>query len=79
MAIIPPALSPINQVMENLIPDRYVVTLQENLVRSGLYVKASELITLVLLAGVLWVLYGTKGITLMRRCSNFYFIFSVGY
>jgi flagellar protein FlaJ len=52
MAIIPPALSPINQVMENLIPDRYVVTLQENLVRSGLYVKASELITLVLLAGV---------------------------
>ncbi len=52
MAIIPPALSPINQVMENLIPDRYVVTLQENLVRSGLYVKASELITLVLLASV---------------------------
>jgi flagellar protein FlaJ len=39
--------------MENIIPDRYTVTLQENLVRSGLYVKASELITLVLLASIL--------------------------
>ncbi|MGA2676727.1 MAG: type II secretion system F family protein [Methanobacterium sp.] len=53
MAIIPPALSPLTQVMENIIPDRYTVTLQENLVRSGLYVKASELITLVLLASIL--------------------------
>lgn len=53
MAIIPPALSPLTQVMENIIPDRYAVTLQENLVRSGLYVKASELITLVIFAGLL--------------------------
>jgi len=53
MAIIPPALSPLTQLMENIIPDRYAVTLQENLVRSGLYVKGSELITLVLLAGIL--------------------------
>ena len=53
MAIIPPALSPLTQLMENIIPDRYAVTLQENLVRSGLYVKASELITLVLLASIL--------------------------
>lgn len=52
MAIIPPALSPFSQTMENLIPDRYLVNLQENLVRAGVYVKASELITLVLLGGI---------------------------
>jgi len=67
MAIIPPALSPLTQVMENIIPERYAVTLQENLVRSGLYVKASELITLVLLAGILmglviFILFSVLGI-----------------
>ena len=67
MAIIPPALSPLTQVMENIIPDRYTVTLQENLVRSGLYVKASELITLVLLASILmglviFILFSVLGI-----------------
>jgi len=67
MAIIPPALSPLTQLMENIIPDRYAVTLQENLVRSGLYVKASELITLVLLASILmglviFILFSVLGI-----------------
>lgn len=52
MAIIPPALSPLAQIMDNLIPDRYLVTLQENLVRAGLYVKASELVSLIILAGI---------------------------
>ncbi len=52
MAIIPPALAPISQTVDNIIPDRYLVTLQENLVRAGMYVKASELLTLVLIGGV---------------------------
>jgi archaeal flagellar protein FlaJ len=52
MAIIPPALAPISQTVDNIIPDRYLVNLQENLVRAGMYVKASELLTLVLIGGV---------------------------
>jgi archaeal flagellar protein FlaJ len=52
MAIIPPALSPLAQTFDNVIPDRYLVNLQENLVRAGMYVKASELITLVILGGI---------------------------
>lgn len=67
MAIIPPALSPLAQIVENLIPDRYLVSLQENLVRSGLYVKATELAALVLLAGiglgiVIFLLFSVIGI-----------------
>ena len=52
MAIIPAALSPISDTVDNIIPDRYLVSLQENLVRAGMYVKASELLALVLLVGV---------------------------
>ena len=52
MAIIPPALSPLAQIIDNLIPDRYLVSFQENLIRAGLYVKASELAIIVLLAGI---------------------------
>lgn len=52
MAIIPSALSPISNTVDNIIPDRYLVSLQENLVRAGMYVKASELLALVLLVGV---------------------------
>lgn len=53
MAIIPTALTPLSRTVDNVIPDRYLVTLQENLVRAGMYVKASELLSLVLLAGVI--------------------------
>lgn len=52
MAIIPTALSPISDLLENLIPDRFLVSLQETLVRSGIYVKATELITLIFLGGL---------------------------
>lgn len=52
MAIIPSALSPISNTVDNIIPDRYLVTLQENLVRAGMYVKASELLALVLMVGI---------------------------
>lgn len=52
MAIIPSALSPISQAIDRFLPDRYTVSLQENLIRAGLYVKASDLITLILLSGI---------------------------
>ena len=52
MAIIPPVLSPFAQTLDNVIPDRYLVMLQENLVRAGMYVKATELITIILLGGL---------------------------
>lgn len=67
MAIIPPAISPVSEIVDNLIPDRYLVLLQENLVRAGMYVKASELITLMLLGGiglglVVFLLFSVVGI-----------------
>ncbi len=67
MAIIPPALSPLTQIIENIIPERYAVTLQENLIRAGLYFKASELIALVSLASivmalVIFILFSVLGI-----------------
>ena len=67
MAIIPSALSPISDTVDNIIPDRYLVMFQENLVRAGLYVKASELLSLVLMVGivlciVVFLLFGLIGI-----------------
>ena len=61
MAIIPPALSPISRGLDNVIPERYVVLIQENLIRSGMYVKASDLLTLMLLGGLL---FGVLGLVL---------------
>lgn len=52
MAIIPSALSPLSRTVDSIIPDRYLVSLQETLVRAGMYVKASELLTLVILGGI---------------------------
>lgn len=67
MAIIPAALSPISDTVDNIIPDRYLVSLQENLVRAGMYVKASELLSLILMVGVVlcivvFLLFGLIGI-----------------
>ena len=53
MAIIPSALSPISNSIDNIFPDKYLVRLQEMLIRSGMYVKASDLLTLVFGAGIL--------------------------
>ncbi len=61
MAIIPPALSPISRGLDNVIPERYIVLIQENLIRSGMYVKASDLLTLMLLGGLL---FGVLGLVL---------------
>ncbi|HML05328.1 MAG TPA: type II secretion system F family protein [Methanobacterium sp.] len=52
MAIIPSALSPISNVIDSIVPERYTVRIQETLIRSGMYVKASDLITLGLLTGI---------------------------
>jgi flagellar protein FlaJ len=44
--------------MEQIIPDRYLVKLQENLIRSGMYIKASELTTLAIMLGVIMAIVG---------------------
>jgi archaeal flagellar protein FlaJ len=53
MAIIPSALSPISNSIDNIFPDKYLVRMQEILIRSGMYVKASDLLTLIFGAGIL--------------------------
>ena len=52
MAIIPSALSPISNSIDNIFPDKYLVRMQEILIRSGTYVKASDLLTLIFGAGI---------------------------
>ncbi|HMK54779.1 MAG TPA: type II secretion system F family protein [Methanobacteriaceae archaeon] len=51
MALIPPPLAPVSTIMDRLFPDRYLVMLQETLIRAGMYVKASDLLTLMILVG----------------------------
>ena len=58
MAIIPTALTPISRSLDNVLPDRYLVLIQENLIRTGMYVKASDLITLMVMAGIIFGLLG---------------------
>ncbi|MTK64487.1 MAG: type II secretion system F family protein [Methanobacterium sp.] len=65
MAIIPPALSPVSRVLDDVLPERYTVFMQENLIRSGMYVKASDLITLMLIAGIIFGLVGLLSFTLI--------------
>jgi flagellar protein FlaJ len=53
--------------MDRIFPDRYLVKLQETLIRAGMYVKASDLITLLFLVGfglaiVAFVLFSIFGI-----------------
>ena len=65
MAIIPPALSPVSRILDDVLPERYTVFMQENLIRSGMYVKASDLITLMLIAGIIFGLVGLLSFTLI--------------
>lgn len=53
MALIPSALAPISNAIDNILPDRYMVLIQETLIRSGMYVKASDLITLIVGSGII--------------------------
>ena len=52
MAIIPSVLSPVSNTIDKVVPEKYIIKIQETLIRSGMYVKASDLITLGLLAGI---------------------------
>jgi archaeal flagellar protein FlaJ len=58
MAIIPPALTPVSKVLDDVLPERYIVLMQENLIRSGMYVKASDLMTLMIIAGLIFGVIG---------------------
>ncbi|MDP3065214.1 MAG: type II secretion system F family protein [Methanobacteriaceae archaeon] len=51
MALIPSPLAPVSATMDRLFPDKYLIIIQENLIRAGMYIKASDLITLVILIG----------------------------
>ena len=67
MALIPPPLAPVSETMDRIFPDRYLVKLQATLIRAGMYVKASDLITLLVLVGfglavVAFVLFSIFGI-----------------
>jgi archaeal flagellar protein FlaJ len=53
MALIPSALSPISNSIDSIFPDKYLVRLQETLIRSGMYVRASDLLTLIVGTGIL--------------------------
>ncbi|HHT19101.1 MAG: type II secretion system F family protein [Euryarchaeota archaeon] len=53
MALIPSALSPVSNSIDRVFPDKWMIRLQETLIRSGMYVKASDLITLLLGVGII--------------------------
>lgn len=52
MAIIPSALSPVSDGIDSIMPEKYTIMIQEVLIRSGMYVKASDLVTLDLTVGI---------------------------
>jgi flagellar protein FlaJ len=56
LAIIPKALSPVSNIIDGIVPDRFQIRLQETLIRSGMYVKSSDMITLALIAGIFLVI-----------------------
>lgn len=58
MALLPEYLSPIIEAVEKAIPKRFLVKIQENLVRTGIYVKAAEIVTLILFASIFFGLIG---------------------
>jgi len=51
MAIIPGVLTPVSNIINNMVPENIIVRIQEMLIRSGMYIKASDLITLGLVTG----------------------------
>jgi len=66
MAAIPKALSPVSNIIDNIIPEKYAVMMQEMLIRSGMYVKASDIITLDLLFGIGLALLGAVAFSLFN-------------
>ncbi|MDI9614365.1 type II secretion system F family protein [Methanothermobacter sp.] len=59
MAVLPAALKPVSEALESILPDKLLIRVQETLIRTGLYVKASEIITLAFLAGALFAVLGS--------------------
>lgn len=59
MAVLPAALKPVSEALESILPDKLLLRVQETLIRTGLYVKASEIITLAFLAGALFAVLGS--------------------
>ena len=52
MAIIPNFLIPVSSTIDNIVPNNYIVKIQETLIRTGLYVRASDIITLAVSIGL---------------------------
>ena len=50
LAVIPEVLYPVSNVIDNILPDRFIIKIQEILIRGGMYVKASDILTLAFLA-----------------------------
>lgn len=50
VAAIPKILSPVSGAIDSIIPEKFMVRIQEILIRTGMYVKASDVITLALIA-----------------------------
>jgi len=58
MAFLPEYLSPLVNIVERITPRGLLMKLQEYLVRTGIYVKAAEIMTLILLTSIFFGLIG---------------------
>ncbi|HIH61721.1 MAG TPA: type II secretion system protein F [Methanobacteriales archaeon] len=58
MAFVPEYLSPLINIVERITPRGLLMKLQEYLVRTGIYVKAAEIMTLILLTSIFFGLIG---------------------
>ncbi len=52
MAVIPKVLSPVSDSIGTIIPEKFLIRIQEILIRAGMYEKASDIITLALSASI---------------------------
>lgn len=52
MANLPPVLTPLSKVLDGILPTRYLLSIQETLVRAGIYVKSTDLIALILVTSI---------------------------
>ena len=58
MAFVPEYLSPLVNIVERITPRGLLMRLQEYLVRTGIYIKAAEIMTLILLTSIFFGLIG---------------------
>jgi flagellar protein FlaJ len=69
MALLPAPLTPLSDMVDQIFPDRYLVKLQESLIRAGMYVKASELITVAIFTGIVMALVGALFFSILAMNS----------